>query len=310
MQNIHFCAYKIKDVDIFMKAVYVKHQIVNLFPISKIVTIHYFEFDKDFVSSGESHDFWEFVYVDKGEAIVTAGKQELTLKQGEGYFHKPNEFHRLSANSVTAPNIFIVSFVCNAKSMSFFKNKKIKMQQKWKPYITAIIEEGRKTFNIPFNNPSLRSLSLRENAVIGGQQMIRTYLEQFLISVLRSETAEAETKIFPTRETMENHLVSEILNIIEGAVYTQLSITDICKKLSYSKAYLSKIFKAYCGYSMAEYLVLLKIEKAKQLIREKQLNFTQISDMLAFSNPLYFSRVFKRVTGMSPREYLNSVKID
>lgn len=293
-----------------MKAVYVKHQIVNLFPISKIVTIHYFEFDKDFVSSGESHDFWEFVYVDKGEAIVTAGRQELTLKQGEGYFHKPNEFHRLSANSVTAPNIFIVSFVCNAKSMVFFKNKKIKMQQKWKPYITAIIEEGRKTFDLPFNDPNLKGLSLRENAVIGGQQMVRTYLEQFLISVLRSETAETETKIFPTRETMENHLVSEILNIIEGAVYTQLSVTDICEKLSYSKAYLSKIFKAYCGYSMAEYLVLLKIEKAKQLIREKQLNFTQISDRLAFSNPLYFSRVFKRVTGMSPREYLNSVKID
>lgn len=293
-----------------MKAVYVKHQIVNLFPISKIVTIHYFEFDKDFVSSGESHDFWEFVYIDKGEAIVTAGKQELTLKQGEGYFHKPNEFHRLSANSVTAPNVFIVSFVCNAKSMVFFKNKKIKMQQKWKPYITAIIEEGRKTFDLPFNDPNLKGLSLRENAVIGGQQMVRTYLEQFLISVLRSETAEAETKIFPTRETMENHLVSEILNIIEGAVYTQLSVTDICEKLSYSKAYLSKIFKAYCGYSMAEYLVLLKIEKAKQLIREKQLNFTQISDRLAFSNPLYFSRVFKRVTGMSPREYLNSVKID
>ena len=293
-----------------MKAVYVKHQIVNLFPISKIVTIHYFEFDKDFVSSGESHDFWEFVYVDKGEAIVTAGRQELTLKQGEGYFHKPNEFHRLSANSVTAPNIFIVSFVCNAKSMVFFKNKKIKMQQKWKPYITAIIEEGRKTFDLPFNDPNLKGLSLRENAVIGGQQMVRTYLEQFLISVLRSETAEAETKIFPTRETMENHLVSEILNIIEGAVYTHLSVTDICEKLSYSKAYLSKIFKAYCGYSMSEYLVLLKIEKAKQLIREKQLNFTQISDRLAFSNPLYFSRVFKRVTGMSPREYLNSVKID
>ena len=73
-----------------MKAVYVKHQIANLIPISKIVTIHYFEFEKDFVSSGESHDFWEFVYIDKGEAIVTEGKQKLILKQGEGYFHKPN----------------------------------------------------------------------------------------------------------------------------------------------------------------------------------------------------------------------------
>ncbi len=139
-----------------MKAVYVKHQIANLIPISKIVTIHYFEFEKDFVSSGESHDFWEFVYIDKGEAIVTAGKQKFILKQGEGYFHKPNEFHALSANSVTALNVFIVSFVCNAKSMDFFKSKKIKVQQKWKGFITAIIEEGRKNLR-----PSLQQSGLK-----------------------------------------------------------------------------------------------------------------------------------------------------
>ena len=293
-----------------MKAAYVKHQIANLFPVSKIVTIHYFEFGKDFVSQGESHDFWEFVYVDKGETIITAGKKEIVLKQGEGYFHKPNEFHRHRGDSVTAPNLFIISFVCNAKSMDFFKGKKIKVQQKWKHYISAIVEEGRATFDLPFNNPDLLELSLKEDAVVGGQQMIKTYLEQLLISVLRSETAVPKAKIFPTRETMENHLVSEIINIIEGSLYTQLSVTDICKKLSYSKTYLSKIFKAYSGFSMAEYLTVIKIEKAKQLIRQKSYNFTQISDMLAFSNPLYFSRVFKRVTGMSPREYMNSVKVD
>lgn len=293
-----------------MKATYVKHQIVNLFSISKIVTIYYFEFGKDYRSRGESHDFWEFVYADKGEVIVTADKQEIVLKQGEGYFHKPNEYHKLSANSVTAPNVFIISFVCNSKSMDFFRNKKIRVQQKWKHYISAIIEEGKETFGRPVHDPGFMGLSLKENGRIGCQQMVKTYLEQFLISVLRSETAVAETRIFPTRETMENHLVSEIIRIIEGALYAQLSVTEICEKLSYSKAYLSRIFKLYSGYSMTEYLTLLKVEKAKQLIREKDYNFTQISDMLAFSNPLYFSRVFKRVTGMSPRDYMNSVKND
>ena len=306
---MYFCKQTKKGVH-FVKAAYVKHQLVNVFSVSKIVTIHYFEFDKHFKREGESHDFWEFVYVDKGEALVTAGKQQFTLKQGEGYFHKPNEFHNHCANSVTAPNLFIISFVCNSKMMDFFKSKRIKIQHKWKQYISAIIEEGRQTFDLPFNNPNLKALRVKEEAIIGGQQMIRAYLEQFLISVLRGETEVAKTNIFPTRETMENHLVSEILHIIESALYTQISVNDICEKLSYSKAYLSRIFKNYCGYSMAEYLTILKIEKAKQLIRQKEQNFTQISDTLAFSNPLYFSRVFKRVTGMSPSEYRNSVKID
>ena len=293
-----------------MRASYEKHEIINLLSVSKIVTIFYFELGKDFISKGESHDFWEFVYADKGDAIVTAGKQEIALRQGEGYFHKPNEFHRLAANSVTAPNVFIISFVCNSRNMDVFKSKKIKMQPKWKQYISAIIEEGRETFDLSSSDPEIASLSLKEHGRVGGQQMIKTYLEQFLISVFRSETAVSETKIFPTRETMENHLASEIIRIIEGALYTQLSVTEICQRLSYSKAYLSKIFKTYCGYSMTEYLTLIKIERAKQLIRERDYNFTQISDILAFSNPLYFSRVFKKVTGMSPRDYLHSVKID
>ena len=57
-----------------------------------------------------------------------------------------------------------------------------------------------------------------------------------------------------------------------------------------------------------EYILKKKIGEAKRLIREDKLNFTQISDVLCFDNPHYFSTVFKRVTNMTPSEYKNSVK--
>ena len=41
--------------------------------IRKIYSIHYFEYMKDYVFDGESHDFWEFVFVDSGNLFVTAG---------------------------------------------------------------------------------------------------------------------------------------------------------------------------------------------------------------------------------------------
>lgn len=44
---------------------YLKREIV----IDSIVTIHYFEYTSDFIFHGESHDFWEFLYVDRGERI-------------------------------------------------------------------------------------------------------------------------------------------------------------------------------------------------------------------------------------------------
>ena len=54
-------------------------------------------------------------------------------------------------------------------------------------------------------------------------------------------------------------------------------------------------------------MLIRKIKEAKKLIREEQYNITQISYMLAFDNPHYFSRVFKRITNMTPTQYKNSV---
>ena len=48
--------------------------------IDSIYTVHYFEYSKNYIYKGESHDFWEFVYADKGDVIITAGKQEIVLK--------------------------------------------------------------------------------------------------------------------------------------------------------------------------------------------------------------------------------------
>lgn len=52
----------------------------------------------------------------------------------------------------------------------------------------------------------------------------------------------------------------------------------------------------------------MKIDFAKQLIRENDMNFTQISDFLGYSSIHYFSRQFKKLSGMTPTEYATSIK--
>ncbi|MEG2350964.1 MAG: AraC family ligand binding domain-containing protein, partial [Hungatella sp.] len=64
--------------------------------ITQIITIHYYEYMSDFMFEGESHDFWEFLCVDKGELEVTANQEKTILKKGDIIFHKPNEFHALA----------------------------------------------------------------------------------------------------------------------------------------------------------------------------------------------------------------------
>ena len=69
--------------------------------IGTIYSIHYYEYRTDFTFSGETHDFWEFVYADKGETIITSDQTEFRLKalrdQGIKNHYSPHSFRHTYA---------------------------------------------------------------------------------------------------------------------------------------------------------------------------------------------------------------------
>ena len=293
-----------------MESNFAKHRLSNIITIKNIVSLHYFEFEPDFSSKGERHNFWEIIYADKGNFKIEADDTAFTLKQGECYFHRPNEYHRHSADGKVAPNIFIANFVCNSQAMRLFKSKKFNIPNALKPIISSIIDEGKKTFDLPFNRPELNPLILRTDSIVGGQQMIRTYLEQLLILLIRNEYKTTEGRVLQNKEGMAQQLAAKMKEQLDGVAYKDISVSQFCEDMQYSKTYLSKIFYNNYGCTINQYISKVKINEAKKLIREHSHNFSQISDILCFSNPFYFSRVFKQFTGMSPSEYKKSVKID
>ena len=292
-----------------MKATYVKTQLQNVLTVSKIVTVHYYEFDKTFVFNGESHDFWEIVYIDKGQVQVRGDDNELVLSQGEIVFHRPNEFHSIKALN-SAPNFFVLSFVCNSPLMQYFEKYSAPLDKTLLGFISCIIKEAESTYVIPKNDPKLKKLLKRNNAPIGGEQLIKTYLEQFLILLIRNILKKKEPNVFPSKESMENHIVGTARRFLEEKAENPFKVNDLCVALGFSKSYLSKLFHEQTGNTLAAYAIQVKIKHAKQLIRDGNLNFAQISDKLSFDNPQYFSRVFKRVTGMTPTEFKSSLRFE
>lgn len=75
---------------------YVKTTLQHSIDIDAIITLHYFEYMKNFEFKGESHNFWEFLYVDKGTVAVRADDTWTTLYTGDIIFHQPNEFHAIT----------------------------------------------------------------------------------------------------------------------------------------------------------------------------------------------------------------------
>lgn len=96
-----------------------------------------------------------------------------------------------------------------------------------------------------------------------------------------------------------NKLIEENLN------NTELNVDFIVKELFMSRSLLYEKIKALTGMSIIEYLNKYRIDKAALLLSTTSNNITEISEMVGFSSPRYFSRVFKSSKGLTPTEFKN-----
>jgi len=107
-------------------------------------------------------------------------------------------------------------------------------------------------------------------------------------------------------KTRYKDLVDRIEHYVESNLAGDNSIAAICKQFSISQPYLSKIFRKTKNCTFNEFLINLKIKKAKKLLLYRQdLLISDIASQLGFSDQFYFSKVFKSVEGCTPSEYRN-----
>lgn len=293
-----------------MKDNFIKHSLPSVFRIEKLITIFYMELSKDFYYDGERHDFWEMVYIDKGEMLCTADKSQFTLKSGELTFHKPNEFHNLSGNKNTAPNVSILTFECGSHEMKQFEGKIFRLDAEEKALLSLLFAEGLSCFQLEdVKNPLLQRLTKLPDSPFGSEQMVKNLLEIFLIRLHRHKDT-------VTKKSRQNYRVNGIevptevktlLDYIDEHLYEKFSIPMIANALGKSESTIKGLFALYQPGGIINYCNALKIKESRKLIREGTYNFTQISNLLSFDTPQYFSKCFKKYTNMTPSEYQRSI---
>jgi two-component system response regulator YesN len=84
-----------------------------------------------------------------------------------------------------------------------------------------------------------------------------------------------------------------------------LTLDQVAAVAALSPAYLSGLFKAEVGQTFTEYVVQLRLERARQLLRQTDLPLADIAQMVGFDTQQYFNRVFKQKTGTTPLQYRN-----
>ncbi len=277
--------------------------------VESLVTVHYFEYSNTYKFIGETHDFWELLYVDKGEVCVEANERKHTLKKGQIIFHAPGEFHNVCSNGVDAPNLVVVSFICKNENMKFFNEKILPADNNTRALLARIVAEAREAFITPLNNPDTKAYERSDNAPFGSEQIICNCIEQLLIELIRHKNIEQNMQITSViTDGARSVFANKIINYLQQNVHRRLTISCISSDNLVGQSYLQKNFKEATGSGIMDYFRQMKIEEAKKMIREGNNNFTQIAINLNYDSIHYFSRHFKKSTGMTPTEFSLSIK--
>lgn len=286
---------------------YSGYRSADFFRIRKLLGISYLTLETHAVIDGRTQDYWELLYVDKGELTVMQNQTETILRQGDVIFWEPGQAYSLCVNRPALPNVFFLAFTCHSAGTACLAGLHMQLPPYFRRFITEMYCEGRKTFDIRRYHPAEGHQEPLKRSVLGGTQMIRTYLEQFLIKIVRKSI---NTGSFCVDEQSCGPVSRQIIGILEQNIYGKVTVSDLCQTLNYGKTYVCTGFRKATGMTVMQYYCNLKMTEAKKLIRERHYNVSEIAAMLFYTDAHYFTNVFKKNTGMTPKQYLSSIRND
>ena len=298
-----------------MEMQYKIHKLNTELSITDLVNVSYYTLSKDFVWSGESHEPWEMVYVDKGEMVVTAGTDTYLLKSGEAAFHCPHEFHNLRTNGQKAANVIVMSFHCDSPIMQAFERKILSLNAQEKSCLASIIKESEATFchfdNV-YSHEEAPCVDLvpREIIPFGAQQIIKNLFEYFLILIYRhKDNIRFDARAVPINQLHHHAQIAvKVQEYLAEHYAERITLETLAASPNISISQLKRIFKEHTGDSVITYLTSLRIKEAKRMIQESSMNFSQIAVAVGYDNIYYFSSVFKKHTGLTLTEYSKSLR--
>lgn len=281
---------------------YFNYEVTKDVVVKNLVTIETLDISQDFSYPVESHDFYEFAYVDAGAILCKTEQESIKLSQGEFYLIPPFRTHSYSAVKEQAATIFIVCFRSNSECLSILEYK-IALDKDGRRTVSDILSESKNAFVFPFDK-MLRPTSM---PVFGSQQLVENNIEKLLINLIRNQIRKNKDIVFVMNSVeLENSLCNDIIHLLKTHVFESLSLDQISEETHYSKTFINNIFKKNTGLSVMRYFTAMKIKEAKSLLRSG-LPVEAVASRLSFESPTYFTKVFKKYTNMTPTAYKKTI---
>ena len=255
----------------------------EIYPPLDHPTHHYFKWEKGRILNNE----YQIIYISKGEGLFESSTCELVhIREGSIIILFPDEWHRFKPNPEAGWDEYWVGFkgdvIKNLIQNNFF--------QLDAPVINIGIKE--EVVNI------IREIIEKAKQEKTGYQPMIAGAVLHLLGQIYS---------ICKQDSLKEDLIETIVNksriLLRENIEEKLCVEKIAEELNVSYSWFRKAFKEYTGLAPGQYLIQLKIEKAKMLLSDQSKSIKEIAYDLHFESCFYFSRLFKEKTGVTPEKF-------
>jgi len=227
---------------------------------------------------------YHILYIVSGSCMVEHDNEMKTLNAGDLILYKPGEkqlYTFSEPNTISYWVHFSGIGVHELLQRSFLLVKSI-FSLGCDPKLISLFEDLIKEYTLKRNYYSL---------------MCESKLIEIIATISRLSSSNKQAG-FDKKTNM-------VYNVIEK-MYEQnynINMNELAEMCGLSKSRFDHLFKEVTGLAPYQYLLKIRLEKARYLIHNSTLNISEISDITGFSDPLYFSRIFKKYYKVSPKNY-------
>ncbi len=246
-----------------------------------------YQFAASYIYSEHKHRHIEIDYIISGRCIMSFPSENVTLRQGECIIIASNTPHSFMVDGTQECKISQFEFetFIEDKELSFLLSGKAEPYYKMKN-CSDIYETVRNLYHY-------KNLSNEYK-----DELFHLEFKKLMIFLLLNIKHQKETQ-----NNTKKMLVKKVVSYIDENYEQEISLEEISKKNHISSSYLRRIFSSEMGFSAIDYITMLRLEKAKDLLKNSKFSVSDIAVHTGYNNVQYFSNMFKQKIGISPTQF-------
>ncbi len=249
------------------------------------------------------HDFTELAYVLSGKGRYIIEGKEFDVEAGDLVICNPGVKH---THIVTNPKEPTIEFISGFTDFHFKNMPPNSIELKDGGYVIHMSSELKQEVS----KHCYAMIAERESNQIGRYFMFKTHLMQMLLLVMReiSDVEKTDQKGYNFESYNKSYAVNRIINYLNENYEHKISLEQIAHNIYLSPVYISKIFKEETGESPINYLIKIRLDKAKDILLNSNCgSIKSIANQVGYDDVYHFSKLFKKYYGVSPLYYKKKI---